>query len=498
MTGRDVSLLATSVGNFAVALVAVTRGGKSPLALPLAAMAFDLGAVFLATLLDHLAPSGPFDALDATLTSLAPALVVHVVLAFVGRTRSWRPLLAVTYVFFGAFAVSSATALVSVEARAWIDSNAWAAMFLAAWTPLLAIAVFVLVRHLRLAADEDERARTRMVLAALAIGGSLASTEVWTAAGVGGVPSLGAPGTLLAMGLLTFAALRHRLFGRALAVNAVAYAAAGGLAAVVAYVTVLRALGGSVAAALFGASVVTALVVVATREAVASITRHGERVERLAVMGRFAAQMAHDLKNPLAALSGAAQLLEGAPRAEDVAEFAGLMREQIDRIRAIVDKYDRVGRVEPVRSEVDLDALVRRVLGLQAVTLEKANVQLELALAGGLPSASLDPDLVAGALENLVQNAVEAMPAGGRLRVTTALDPRGDALVLAVEDEGAGVDPRWAERAFDDFVTTKATGSGLGLAFVRRVALAHGGDAALRRRPPPSHGTTAEIRFPLS
>jgi signal transduction histidine kinase len=87
---------------------------------------------------------------------------------------------------------------------------------------------------------------------------------------------------------------------------------------------------------------------------------------------------------------------------------------------------------------------------------------------------SLDRDLVLGALENLVRNAREATPEGGRL-VLRARREGPAALALEVDDDGPGMDVRTREQAFDDFFTTKATGSGLGLAFVGRVASAHGG-----------------------
>jgi signal transduction histidine kinase len=105
----------------------------------------------------------------------------------------------------------------------------------------------------------------------------------------------------------------------------------------------------------------------------------------------------------------------------------------------------------------------------------------------------VDRDLLAGALENLVQNAFEAMPDGGTVTVRTSVDP--DTVVLSVEDNGQGMDARTRERAFDPFFTTKPTGSGLGLAFVRRVAEAHGGDVTLASKE--GAGTTLQLRLPL-
>jgi signal transduction histidine kinase len=141
-----------------------------------------------------------------------------------------------------------------------------------------------------------------------------------------------------------------------------------------------------------------------------------------------------------------------------------------------------------------LNGLVVDVLSLQAFA-GYANVKLERALAPELPPCSGDYDLLANALENLVRNAYEAMPQGGTLTVRTQREePEGTGVVLSVEDTGEGMDARARERAFDEFFTTKASGSGLGLAFVRRVVEAHGGEVALTSRE--GRGTIVRLRLP--
>jgi signal transduction histidine kinase len=138
------------------------------------------------------------------------------------------------------------------------------------------------------------------------------------------------------------------------------------------------------------------------------------------------------------------------------------------------------------------------------VTLQKFASADEIAvkaeLASDLPACSMDRDLVTGALENLLQNAFEATPrtaAPGMVTVRTALVTAGrtTGVLLSVEDAGLGMSARTRERALDDFFTTKATGSGFGLAFVRRVAEAHGGDVSLVSRE--GAGTTVRMFLPL-
>ena len=216
---------------------------------------------------------------------------------------------------------------------------------------------------------------------------------------------------------------------------------------------------------------------------------------------KFASQMAHDLKNPLASLKGALQFLEEERRRgrslDDQHDFLGLMLEQVERLGRVADEYERIGRVEPVRRHVDVNQVVGRVVALEPFAA-KGGISIVTDLAPDLPPCDIDADLVARALENLVRNALEAMPDGGNLTVRTAAGRAGNVregrVIVSVEDCGKGMDARQAERAFNEFYTTKATGSGLGLAFVKRVAEAHGGDASLKSRV--GEGTVVEMRLP--
>ncbi len=495
---RDWTLLIAAIGHLALALVSLARAGKSPLALPLALLAFDLFGWTFAVFCNHRFDSTTWRSLDVVFTSLTPAFVLHLVLVYVGKLRALRLVLRLVYAAFGALAISSSAALVSTSGSAWIESRAWAVVFLAGWIPTIAGEIWLLVRHLR-AGDSDEKARTRLMLAAALVGGAFASTDLWSDLGLP-LPSLAPLGTLVSTCLVAVVALRLRLFDRNLSGVTALYAGAVATAAILVYLTLFQGLRGSLPALTFGVSVVTLILTAIVREATRSFSTSRERVERLAVLGRFSAQMAHDLKNPLAALVGAVQLLDAdAPReGRNNKEFHALILDQAERIRVIVETYDRLGRVEPVRTIVKVDQLVKRVTSLQEHGA-KSDVKISLDLDASVPEYELDPDLVAGALENLVRNAFEAMPDGGSLVVRTRreISSAGIAsVVVAVSDTGEGMDARHAERAFDDFYTTKTSGSGLGLAFVRRVALAHGGDAALQSKR--GAGTTVEMRFPIT
>jgi signal transduction histidine kinase len=492
MGWHDGMFLLAAIGNLALALLAVSRAGKSLLALPLALLAFDFFGWTFAAFCNHRFGSPLWRCLDVVFTALAPPVVLHVILGFVGKTRERRALLVGAYTAFGLLALSSTSAAFSAAGVGWVESRAWSVLFLVGWLPTLVYEIVLLAGHLRSGTDPDEQARTRLVLAALVVGGAFASTDVWSDMGVP-VPGLAPLGTLVSALLLAVVALKFRLFDKNLRGATTLYAVSVAVAAVLVYLTLFQGLAGNLPALTFGITVVTLLLTVVVREAASSLSTYRERVERLAVLGRFSAQMAHDLKNPLAALVGAVDVLEHDP--DGGGDLRALIREQAARIRSIVEQYDRLGRVEPVRTLVRVNDVVRRVVSLSRHAHAK-ELTWSLDLDETLGECELDPDLVSGAIENLVRNALEATP--GTITVRTRREVRSDrasALVLSVADTGEGMDPRAAERAFDDFFTTKSTGSGLGLAFVRRVAIAHGGDVSLVTKR--GVGTTVQIRLPL-
>ena len=155
-----------------------------------------------------------------------------------------------------------------------------------------------------------------------------------------------------------------------------------------------------------------------------------------------------------------------------------------------------------MRAPVQLNELVRSLVTLQQFGKQPRRSRSRPSWRPICRSARVDRDLVAGALENLLQNAFEATPRDAPVTVRTALTQarQTQGVMLSVEDTGVGMSARTRERALDDFYTTKATGSGLGLAFVRRVAEAHGGEVSLSskegrrddRAPVPAAGVTRD------
>jgi len=502
MTLNDWTSLLSCAGTLTLGfLVLLRRGPRGALALPLGLLCLDMFVWSFSGLAHDLSGERRWYWLDVTFSPLTPPLALHVVLAFVGQLRRLRVVLALSYAAFGALALSSAAAFVIPAAQAWAGSSAWNATYIGAWIPLLILELVLLARHARATASPEEQMRARLLLAAVLVGAAFASTEAWD--DLVAMPALGHLGALGSMGLVAAVAFRLRLFGLELSTSMAVYAVTLAALSVFGYLAVFRWFGTNAALLVLGTASITLGLLAAARDAVvARQTRRG-RSQQLAALGRFSAQMAHDLKNPLAALKGALQLLQQEAAQgrslEAQQEFMELMAEQVERLEQVIERYQRLSRVEPRPAPLSLNEVVRTALGPQRALPGEGPGGLELrqALDEVLPGCRADRDLLASAVENLVHNAREAMPDGGLLTVRTAAVVLADGapgVQLCVEDQGVGMDARQRERAFDDFYTTKAGGSGLGLAFVRRVAEAHGGSVTLVSTL--GQGTTVTLTLP--
>jgi len=488
MDARSITMLACAAGLLALALVCLRAPSRVAARLPLSLLCADLFGINFAAFAKRLFEARPWGALETALSALAAPLTLHVVVAALGLSRARRGPLVAVWLAFGLLALPGPASIASDGVARWVEER-WPLFFLLTWLPTLGYGIVLLVARLRQPVSGEEKARVRLVLGALALGGTVAMMDVWGDLGVP-VPYLSPVGMVLGTAVGAWALLRAPRGERGLASFTVVYAIAGAIAALSAYLGVFVVLRGSFALVAFGALLVTLVVAIATREVTMATTERRERLERLAVLGRFSAQMAHDLKNPIAALAGAVEVLEGMEIGE-AAEFVVLAREQTDRVRAIVDRYERMGRVEPVKLPVVVNSLVERVTKAQDLARPEG-VKVTLDLAPDAGELAIDRDLVASALENLVKNAFDAMPDGGTLTVGTARDAAG--CTIFVQDTGIGMDPASLARAFDDFWTTKKTGGGFGLAFVRRVAVAHGGEATAESEP--GRGARFLLRLP--
>jgi len=203
------------------------------------------------------------------------------------------------------------------------------------------------------------------------------------------------------------------------------------------------------------------------------------QTEKLAAIGRLAAGVAHEVRNPLGVIRASASMLEEGPGLDDDAPRAcSFIREEIDRLNGLITSLLAFARpTEPRLSAVALDAVIERALHLAAPEVDRRAIALVRETAPGLPPVRADADLLAQVLLGLLVNATEAVTEHGRIVVRAKAE--SPAVIIEVADDGPGVAASTAEQVFEPFFTTKASGTGLGLAMALRIAHAHGGTLEL-------------------
>lgn len=230
--------------------------------------------------------------------------------------------------------------------------------------------------------------------------------------------------------------------------------------------------------------------VVRLRRELNSANAQVQRSRRLSALGEMAAGIAHEIRNPLAAI----QLYAGMA-ADDLQDDVTMSREAaLDNVRKIASAVRGMSAIvndvlsfsrgtDPHRSMIDASQVLDRVIAANAPGIDQAQVNVvRKDLANPPLDVFADPGLLQQALLNLVRNAVDAMAQQEMPRVLT-LDVKRDeiGIVLSVSDTGPGVDDDCLDRIFNPFFTTRSTGTGLGLAIVHRIADAHGGSIAVHR-----------------
>lgn len=217
-----------------------------------------------------------------------------------------------------------------------------------------------------------------------------------------------------------------------------------------------------------------------------------EAIAQLRRLQSVGAKVAHELKNPLASIKGLCQLVARTPESERTQERLAVVASEISRMETILHEYLSFSRpLEDLKPEtLDLTALAREVLDVVAGRADQAGVALEL--EGAAAPVQGDPRRLKEALINLVSNAIEATPNGGRVVLRVRASTTG--ITLEVRDTGRGISPEELERLGTSFFTTRPNGTGLGVVLAQGVINQHGG--TLEYKSTVGHGTTATIQFP--
>jgi len=231
------------------------------------------------------------------------------------------------------------------------------------------------------------------------------------------------------------------------------------------------------------------------------------RKERLAYIGEFAANLAHEIKNPLSGMRGAAQLLSRRIKDEKLGEYTGVIMREADRLNAIINEmldFARPGRLN--RRPLN----IHRVIDSVVLLMQEADADSAPAFVKNydpsLPDVFGDEGPLTQVFLNLVKNAREASAAGGAIVLTTRITTdfqitnKGGASArtasVEIRDSGAGIKPEDLERIFTPFFTTKPKGTGLGMAISLKIIKEHGGHLAIDSTP--GKGTTITVYLPTT
>ncbi len=227
--------------------------------------------------------------------------------------------------------------------------------------------------------------------------------------------------------------------------------------------------------------------------------------ERLAALGKLLAGVAHEVRNPLAGIRSSAQLwLRGlGPEPDSISRVIA----EVDRIESLVSQLLRFTRSPDADLRpTDINAVVSEAAELARPQAEPIGVRVESCLDDRVEPLPADPTSLLQVLRNLTTNSLQAMPEGGRLRLSTHVVPSSRAIEIVVADEGPGLSEAARAHLFEPFFTTRAEGTGLGLAIAREIVLAHGGQleagdpssfSQVGGKSLPRSGCSFTIRLPL-
>jgi len=217
-----------------------------------------------------------------------------------------------------------------------------------------------------------------------------------------------------------------------------------------------------------------------------------KRADRLSAIGQLAAGLAHEIRNPLASIDGAAEVLQAGAETEVKSETLRIIRQECSRLnRLLTSLLDFARPRRPEWREVNLREVLDSVVDLVGHSA-RTGIRFDVRAPEIIPKLVCDREQLAQVIMNLAINAAQAMPQGGTVRLS--IQDNQDGVLIEVSDEGVGVPPEHLDRIFDPFFTTKETGTGLGLSVVHQIVSQHGGNVTARRNP--DRGMTFSVFFP--
>jgi signal transduction histidine kinase len=219
-----------------------------------------------------------------------------------------------------------------------------------------------------------------------------------------------------------------------------------------------------------------------------------KRAERLYALGQLSAGLAHEIRNPLASIEGAAAVMQREGQSEERRrEFLDIIQKESRRLNRMLTSFlDFAKPRQPDLQMVEIDSLLESVIGLARHAGANSNLELRKEIQPGLVTVQCDAEQMKQVLLNLVMNAIQAMPEGGC--VVLAAQQLDTGIAIDVQDQGCGISNGSLDRIFDPFFTTKQSGSGLGLSVAHQIVSQHRGTLRIMQNSPA--GLTVRVSLP--
>jgi len=231
---------------------------------------------------------------------------------------------------------------------------------------------------------------------------------------------------------------------------------------------------------------------------VQDLKREVERSRRLASLGRLAAGIAHEIRNPLSSIKGFATYFK--ERYRDIPEdqkTADVMIHEVDRLNRVIGQLLEFARPMTIeRKPISIQGLIQHSLKIMEGPAREKNIEISTDIPPDLKEINVDSDRINQVLLNLYLNAIDAMEEGGRLHVAVFREEESQELVISVSDNGVGINEEDLVHIFDPYFTTKQSGTGLGLAIVHNIIESHKGEVRVESER--GRGTTVRIFLPDS
>jgi len=229
-----------------------------------------------------------------------------------------------------------------------------------------------------------------------------------------------------------------------------------------------------------------------------ALRREIARNQRLASVGRLAAGVAHEIRNPLSSIKGLATYFKERYQDKlDDQQIANIMIQEVDRLNRVVGQLlDFARPIKISKKPISMQALIEDSLKLVERQASEKNIKIETRFPAQMDPVTVDSDRLNQVLLNLYLNAIDSMDAGGRLGISITNSQPTHNTEIEIMDDGTGISQEDLAHIFDPYFTTKATGTGLGLAIVHNIVDAHGGKVKVESHP--GRGTTITLSLPLS